>query len=83
MKRRNRASAGLHNLRPERVVRAFERAGWTVERQRGSHVHLSRPGDPNLLSVPVHRGKPIKAGLLRKLLALAGLSPEEFLVLYR
>ncbi|MBI4252282.1 MAG: type II toxin-antitoxin system HicA family toxin [Candidatus Tectomicrobia bacterium] len=73
----------MHNLRPERVVRAFERAGWTVERQRGSHVHLSRPGNPNLLSVPVHKGKPIKIGLLKKLLALAGLSPEEFMELYR
>ena len=83
MKRRDRASAGLHNLRPERVVRAFERAGWTVERQRGSHVHLRRPGNPNLLSVPVHRGKPIKVGLLKKLLARAGLSVEEFLAFYR
>ncbi|MEK7214985.1 MAG: type II toxin-antitoxin system HicA family toxin, partial [Chloroflexota bacterium] len=61
----------------------FERAGWAVERQRGSHVHLSRPGNPNLLSVPVHKGKPVKIGLLKKLLALAGLSLEDFLVLYR
>lgn len=75
--------AGLHNLRPERVIRAFERAGWTVERQRGSHVHLHHPGNPNLLSVPVHRGKPIKIGLLKNLLALARLSAEDFLELYR
>ena len=80
--RRGRSS-GLHNLRPERVVRAFERAGWIVERRRGSHVHLSRPGDPNLLTVPVHKGKPVKIGLLKKLLALAGLSPEAFLEFYR
>lgn len=83
MKRRNLSGAGLHNFRPERVIRAFERAGWIVERQRGSHVHLRHPGNPNLLSVPVHRGKTIKVGLLKKLLALAGLSVEEFMQHYR
>lgn len=29
--------SGLHNLKPDRVVKAFERAGWTNEGQRGSH----------------------------------------------
>jgi predicted RNA binding protein YcfA (HicA-like mRNA interferase family) len=56
--------SGLHNLKPERVVKAFERAGWTNEGQRGSHVKLTKEGNPNILSIPVHRGKPIKNGLL-------------------
>ena len=33
--------SGLHNLKPDRVVKAFERAGWTNEGQRGSHVKLT------------------------------------------
>jgi predicted RNA binding protein YcfA (HicA-like mRNA interferase family) len=39
--------SGLHNLKPDRVVKAFERAGWHVERQTGSHAILSREGNPN------------------------------------
>jgi hypothetical protein len=29
--------SGLHNLRPERVVRAFERAGWRNEEEAVAH----------------------------------------------
>ena len=32
--------ATLHNLKPEKVIRAFERAGWVNKGQRGSHVKL-------------------------------------------
>ncbi len=56
--------SGLHNLKPDRVVKAFERAGWTNEGQRGSHVKLTKEGNPNILSIPVHKGKPAKRGLL-------------------
>lgn len=31
---------GIHNLKPDRVVKAFVRAGWEIARQSGSHVHL-------------------------------------------
>jgi predicted RNA binding protein YcfA (HicA-like mRNA interferase family) len=75
--------SGLHNLKPDRVVKALERAGWTNEGQRGSHVKLTREGNPNILSIPVHKGKPIKKGLLVDQIKKAGLTVEEFLRLYR
>lgn len=75
--------SSLHGLKPERVVKAFERAGWKIKRQTGSHVHLAKEGNQNILSIPVHKGKPVKQGLLRNQIAKAGLSPEEFLRLYR
>jgi predicted RNA binding protein YcfA (HicA-like mRNA interferase family) len=75
--------SGLHNLKPKRVVKAFERAGWQMKRQSGSHVILSKEGSPCILSIPVHKGKPIKQGLIRHLIAIAGLSVEEFLELYK
>ena len=31
--------SGLHNLKPDRVVKAFERAGWTAERQKKSLLY--------------------------------------------
>lgn len=74
--------AGLHNLKPQRVVRAFERAGWTVRRQTGSHTILSKEGSPVILSIPVHKGKPVKRGLLEDQIRKAGLTVEEFLKYY-
>ncbi|HMO54386.1 MAG TPA: type II toxin-antitoxin system HicA family toxin, partial [Tepidiformaceae bacterium] len=35
--------------------RAFERAGWRFDRQRGSHMILTKDGVPVNLSIPDHR----------------------------
>jgi predicted RNA binding protein YcfA (HicA-like mRNA interferase family) len=64
-------------LRPREVVRAFERLGWTVARQRGSHIILTKPGVLVTLSVPDH--PQVARGTLRTLIAKAGLTVEEFL----
>jgi predicted RNA binding protein YcfA (HicA-like mRNA interferase family) len=37
------------------AVRAFERAGWHRDRQRGGHVILIKPGHIASLSIPQHR----------------------------
>jgi len=57
------------------AVGAFEKAGFRVARQRGSHIILVKPGAATL-SVPEH--SELKAGTLRKLIRLSGLSVEEF-----
>ena len=75
--------SGLRNLKAERVVKTFERAGWINEGQRGSHVKLTKEGNPNILSIPVHKGKPIKKGLLLDQIKKAGLSAAEFLGYYK
>ena len=64
-------------LRPREVVRAFERLGWQVARQRGSHIVLTKPGALASLSVPDH--PQVGRGTLRTLIAKAGLTVEEFL----
>jgi predicted RNA binding protein YcfA (HicA-like mRNA interferase family) len=74
---------GLHNLKPDRVVKAFERAGWTNEGQRGSHVKLTREGNPNILSIPMHKGKTVKKGLLINQIKKAEMTVEEFLKYYK
>lgn len=75
--------SSLHNLKPDRVVKAFERAGWKNKGQKGSHVKLTKEGNRNVLSIPVHKGKPIKQGLLRNQIVKAGLTVEKFLKLYK
>ena len=68
----------LPALKPEEVLRALERAGFTVIRQKGSHVRLRHP-DGRLVTVPVHRGQDIGRGLLRKILRDADLTRERFI----
>jgi predicted RNA binding protein YcfA (HicA-like mRNA interferase family) len=58
------------------AVRAFERAGWRRDRQRGSHVILIQPGMIASLSVPQHRE--LAPGTLRALIRNAGMSVEGF-----
>jgi len=74
---------GIHNLKPLKVIKAFERAGWTSLGQKGSHVVLTKEGNPNILSIPVHKGRPIKQGLLLNQIKAAGLTKEEFLEYYK
>ena len=73
----------LSGLMPDRVIKAFQRAGWVLERQKGSHVHMTKEGNVNILSIPMHKGKTMKQGLLKNQITKAGLSVEEFLKLYR
>lgn len=64
-----------------RIVRALQRDGWTVVRQRGSHIRLQkRVGDEVLkLTVPAHR--PVKRSTLAHILKQARLQVEQFLEL--
>lgn len=63
------------------AIAAFERIGYRVVRQRGSHVRMIHPsgGRRVPLSVPLH--DPVKPGLLRRLLRDADLSVGEFVEL--
>lgn len=65
-------------LRPREVVKAFEKLGWTVARQRGSHIILAHEGHIVTLSVPNH--PEVARGTLRTLIARAGITLEEFLI---
>ncbi len=59
------------------VVRAFEKIGYYVDHQKGSHIILKNV-DRRLprLSVPAH--KTIRVGLLKKLIRDAGLAVGDF-----
>ena len=73
--------AKLPVLRGDKVLKAFSKAGWTAVRQKGSHVIMLKENLDVTLSVPVHKGKPVKRGTLRDIIKDAGLTVEEFLKL--
>ncbi len=66
-----------------RVIKALERIGYRVIRQRGSHIRLRDEANPNHLPLTVPNHKTIKPGLLRKILRDADLTVEEFLALLK
>jgi predicted RNA binding protein YcfA (HicA-like mRNA interferase family) len=66
----------LPRISGRQAVSAFERAGFHVRRQRGSHIIMTRPGFPETLSIPDHRE--LKTGTPRALIRKAGLSVERF-----
>jgi predicted RNA binding protein YcfA (HicA-like mRNA interferase family) len=64
-----------------KIIRALQRDGWTVVRQRGSHIRLQkRRRDETLkLTVPAHR--PVKRSTLAHILKQARLDIDRFLEL--
>jgi len=65
------------------VVRALERVGYRVVRQRGSHIRLRDESDPNHLPVTVPDHRTLKPGLLRQILRDANLTIDEFVILLK
>jgi predicted RNA binding protein YcfA (HicA-like mRNA interferase family) len=60
---------------------AFERLGWQFNRQRGSHMVLTKAGIPINLSIPDHRE--LDRGLLRGLIRDSGVNMDDFLKLLK
>ena len=72
-------SEGQPVISGQRLVRALERAGWTVARQRGGHARLTHPDRTVSLIVPLDRE--LKRGTLAGILRDAGLDNEELRLL--
>jgi predicted RNA binding protein YcfA (HicA-like mRNA interferase family) len=63
------------------IISALERDGWRVDRQKGSHIRLSKiaEGRVRKITVPAHR--PVKRSTLAKIIKQAHLTIDEFLEL--
>ena len=58
------------------AVRKFRKAGWSVAREKGSHVMLTKPDYLYTISIPQHHE--LGLGILKKLIKQAQLTEEEF-----
>jgi predicted RNA binding protein YcfA (HicA-like mRNA interferase family) len=61
----------------DRLVRALRRAGFVVIRIRGSAHVLRHAVTDRMVSVHVHKGRPLKRGTLLAMLEDAGLTVEQ------
>ena len=60
-------------------VKALEKIGFVVYRQRGSHVTVIRKDPPAQTTIPNH--KDLDRGTLRAIIRQAGLTVDEFVAL--
>lgn len=57
--------------------RLLESHGWTLLRVQGSHHIYGKSGSEVRLSVPVHANRPLKKGLQRHLMKMAGIDEAD------
>ena len=69
------------NVSGRDAVRAFEKAGWEIVGQIGSHIVMIKRGVRVNLSIPQH--KELATGTLRALIRNAAISVDEFVELLR
>ena len=67
----------LPALTGKEIISLLKKAGFVIERQRGSHVFLKH-SDGRATVVPVHAGETIGPGLLAKILRDAEMIREDF-----
>ncbi|MCE4600215.1 MAG: type II toxin-antitoxin system HicA family toxin [Desulfurococcales archaeon] len=67
---------------PYKLIKLLGKIGFEPVRQRGSHVILVNKQGVRVV-VPVHPGRRIKPGLIRIILAEAGLTREEYFELLK
>ena len=61
----------------KKFARLLEKRGWELKRVKGSHHVYVKAGHPARISVPIHGNTPLKIGLQRHLMKLAGIEPDE------
>jgi len=68
-------------IKPCQAVKAFQRAGWYIDHQTGSHVIMCHEDNrPVTLSIPRHE-RDMPRGLLSGLIKDASLTYDEFIKL--
>jgi predicted RNA binding protein YcfA (HicA-like mRNA interferase family) len=67
----------MKSVSGKELARLLEQRGWSLLRIHGSHHIYGKTGSVVRLSVPTHGNKPLKVGLLKHLLKLAGLQESD------
>ena len=71
----------LPQVKPKFLSKFFEKQGFTITRQVGSHQRLVH-NDGRKISIAIHN-KPIAPGTFKSILRQANMDKEEFLKVFR
>ena len=61
----------------KKLCKLVEDQGWELKRINGSHHIFAKIGEDVRISIPVHGNKPLKLGLQRHLMKIAGIDEAE------
>ncbi|MDP2684509.1 MAG: type II toxin-antitoxin system HicA family toxin [bacterium] len=67
----------IPSFKPIKLIRKFERMGYTKDRQKGSHIILYHHSLKRRIVIPMHI-KDIPRGTLLSIIKQSGLTKEEF-----
>ncbi len=65
------------------LVRVLKKAGFVEKRQKGSHLTLWRGSDKRRITVPIHPGREVPMGTLRRCLRDANILADDFRTLLK
>lgn len=71
----------LPQVKPKHLLRAIQKVGFEIKKQRGSHVDLRHP-DGRRTTIPIHN-KTLGKGMLKAILRQTELTVEELRKLLR
>jgi predicted RNA binding protein YcfA (HicA-like mRNA interferase family) len=64
-------------MKPREVIAVLQRAGWTVDRQKGSHLILVNAAGTAGVTIPMHTGD-LAPGTLRSIVKQSGMTVAAF-----
>lgn len=67
----------MKSISGKKFAKLLEKKGWESKRVKGSHHVYAKSGNPARISVPTHKNIPLKVGLLKYLMKIAGIGEEE------
>ena len=62
----------------EKIIKALQRDGWVVVRQKGSHIRLQKHMQDEVLKLTIPAHRPVKRSTLAHILKQARLSVDKF-----
>ena len=69
----------IPSLNYDRIVKALQKDGWVIVRQKGSHIRLQKHVGNEVLKIIVPAHKPIKRSTLSHILKQARISLDDFI----
>ncbi|MGH3087781.1 MAG: type II toxin-antitoxin system HicA family toxin [Rubrobacteraceae bacterium] len=71
-------SRKVPSLSYEKIIRALQRDGWIIVRQRGSHIRLQKRTEDETQKITVPAHKPVKRSTLSRILKQARMDLDHF-----
>ena len=63
----------MKQISGKEFVRILQKHGWVLKRINGSHHVFTKQGHQERIVIPVHGNRPLKVGLLKRQMKIAGL----------